>query len=136
MGDDDKQRFARWCALSVAHLWDMPAVVKEYLETDDESLREAASEAAWAAASEAAWAAADAASCAAARAAAWAAASDAAWAAARAAASVAALAAALAAWDATQEVWEDALVAARTAALSKQAAWIRANIKPNWEVVE
>ena len=31
--------FARECALSVAHLWDMPAIVREYLETGDESKR-------------------------------------------------------------------------------------------------
>ena len=73
--------FARWCALSVADKWDMPTVVREYLETGDESKRGAAraaagavwaaADAAWGAAG-AVWAAADAAS--AARAAA-----DAAW---------------------------------------------------------
>ena len=56
--------FARWCALSVIDKWDAPDAVRRYLETGDESLREAASEAAWAArdaareaAREAAWAA-------------------------------------------------------------------------------
>ncbi len=41
--------FARWCALSVAHLWQspMPDVVRQFLETGDEMLRTAA----WAAAS-------------------------------------------------------------------------------------
>jgi len=34
--------FARHCALDVAHLWEMPAVVREYLETGDEKLRDAA----------------------------------------------------------------------------------------------
>ena len=58
--------FARQCALDVIHLWDAPAVVRQYLETGDESLRDAARAAAWAAA--------------------WDAARDAAWAAARAAA--------------------------------------------------
>jgi len=65
--------YACWCALSVAHLWDMPAVVREYLETQDESKRDSARAAAWdaarAAVGSAAWDAA--------RAAAW----DAAWAA-------------------------------------------------------
>ena len=88
------RRFAADQALSVAHLWDMPEVVREYLTTLDDSLRAAA----WAAALDAAWDAAraavrDAARAAAldavrdaARAAAW----DAAWAAARAAARAAA----------------------------------------------
>ena len=66
--------FACWCALTVAHLWDMPVIVREYLETQDESKRAAA----WAAARDAAWEAARAA------------AGDAAWAAARAAARAAA----------------------------------------------
>ena len=102
--------WGRWCALQVIHLWDAPEVVRQYLETGDESLQEAASSEAWDtardtardAASAAAWAAAwaavsseawdtardtaRAAAWAAARAAAWAAASSAAWAAARAAA--------------------------------------------------
>lgn len=43
------RRFARQCALDVAHLWDMPAVVRAYLETGDESLRAAARAAAGAA---------------------------------------------------------------------------------------
>ena len=38
---------ARQSALSVIHLWDAPAVVREYLETGDESKREAAWYAAW-----------------------------------------------------------------------------------------
>ena len=49
--------FARRCALDVIHLWDAPAVVREYLETGDESKRDAA----WDAARDAAWAAAGAA---------------------------------------------------------------------------
>ena len=66
--------FARSCALDVAHLWDMPDVVRRYLETGDESLRDAARAAARAAARDDAWAAARDAAGAAARAAAWAAA--------------------------------------------------------------
>lgn len=69
--------FARWCALQVIHLWDAPDVVRQYLETGDESLRAAAGDAAWAAARDAAWSAAWAAAWSAARAAAWAAAWDA-----------------------------------------------------------
>ena len=70
------RRFARSVALKVIHLWDAPAVVREYLETGDESKRDAARAAARDAARDAARAAAwDAA-----RAAAW----DAAWDAARA----------------------------------------------------
>ena len=45
------REFARWCALQVIHLWDAPAVVREYLETGDESKRSSA----WVAASAAAW---------------------------------------------------------------------------------
>ena len=56
--------FARNCALDVADLWEMPAIVREYLETGREDIRDAAS----AAARDAAWAAA---ARAAARAAAW-----------------------------------------------------------------
>ena len=69
--------FARSAALSVIHLWDAPAIVRQYLETGDEKIRVAA----WDAAGNAAWAAARAAASAAgaaARAAAGAAARDAA----------------------------------------------------------
>ena len=34
--------WSRWCALEVAHLWDMPDVVRQYLETGDESIGDAA----------------------------------------------------------------------------------------------
>jgi hypothetical protein len=99
-GERVLRQFARWCALSVAHLWDMPAVVRQYLETGDESLRAAAE----AAAEAAAWDAAGAAARDAARAAAWdaagAAAGAAAWDAARDAAGAAARAAA---WDAARD---------------------------------
>jgi hypothetical protein len=68
------EQFARWCALQVIHLWNVPPVVREYLETGNDSLREdacgAADEAAaraayWAAARTAYWAATEAAYCAA-----------------------------------------------------------------------
>ena len=52
------RKFACDCALSVAHLWDMPTVVREYLTTQKESLRAAARDAAMDAAWAAAWAAA------------------------------------------------------------------------------
>src|SRR5690606_35325923 len=42
----DMRAFARQCALDVIHLWEAPDVVRRYLETGDESLRNAA----WAAA--------------------------------------------------------------------------------------
>ena len=48
--------FARQCALDVIHLWDAPAVVLEYLETGDETLRAAVEDVARAA-RDAAWAA-------------------------------------------------------------------------------
>ena len=47
--------FARWCALQVIDLWGAPNVVREYLETGDEPIRDAAWDAAWDAAS-ASWA--------------------------------------------------------------------------------
>ena len=93
------REFARWCALQVIHLWDAPDIVKQYLETGDESIRAAARAAASAAAMDAA------------NAAAWYAAMDAArdadWDAARAATRVAA--------------WNAARNAARNAAW--YAAW-------------
>ena len=53
------REFARWCALSVAHLWNMPDVVRRYLETGDETIRAATQaaflDAAWDAAGAAAW---------------------------------------------------------------------------------
>ena len=70
---------SRWSALQVIHLWDAPAVVREFLEAGEESKRAAAWDAARAAAWAAAWDAARAAARAAAWAAAWAAAGDAAW---------------------------------------------------------
>ena len=43
----DLRSFARAEASSVSHLWSAPAVVREYLETGDESIRDAAWDAAW-----------------------------------------------------------------------------------------
>jgi hypothetical protein len=43
------RKFACECALSVIHLWNAPDVVKRYLETQDESLRQEAYNAAYAA---------------------------------------------------------------------------------------
>lgn len=85
--------FARQCALDVAHLWSMPAVVQEFLDTGDETKRDAARAAAWVVARSAARDAA----LAAARNDARSAAMNAAWSAARATARAAARAAALAA---------------------------------------
>lgn len=80
------RRFACDQALSVIHLWNAPQAVRQYLETADETLRDAAWAAAWYAASNPAsnpaWDAA------------WAATRDAAWDAAKAAAEDAAWAAA------------------------------------------
>ena len=63
--------FARYCAISVLHLWDAPDVVKEYLKTGDESLQVAARAAANSAAKDAAKDAARAAAYSAANYAAW-----------------------------------------------------------------
>jgi hypothetical protein len=97
---DILRKFARQCALDVAHLWNMPPVVRQYLETGDESIRDAAWDAAWTSAWDADSDAARAAASASARAVAWASAR----AAARAAASDAARASAWdAAWDAARD---------------------------------
>jgi len=106
--------FARRCALDVAHMWDMPDVVREYLTTGDESIRDAARAAARDAAWDAARAAASAAARAAARDAAWDAARDAAWDAAWDAARDAA-------WDAARAAaWAAAWAAARDSARAAQ----------------
>ena len=113
------REFARRCALDVAHLWDMPSVVRDYLETGNETIRAAARGVAvmadaWAAAM-AAKGGAHAAASAAARAAVWAitaasaARGDAAWGVAWAAAWAAARDAANdAAWDAAWDAARDA----------------------------
>ena len=49
------RRFAKDQALSVLGQWDAPAVIVDYLQGDDESLRTAARNAAWDAARAAAW---------------------------------------------------------------------------------
>ena len=109
--EDTLRQFARQSALSVAHLWDMPDVVREYLVSGDDNLRDAA----WAAARDAASAARDAAWNAAAWAAAWAARdaarAAAAWAAARDAARDARAAARAAAGDAALSKFDDQLTA-------------------------
>jgi hypothetical protein len=100
--------FARACALDVIDLWDAPEVVREYLRTGDETLRDAA----WVAAKNAARDAA--------KIAAWAAARDAAKTAAWDAAEIAARAAA-AAREATAAV-RDAARAAAWATAARAAA--------------
>ena len=88
--------FARMQALSVAHLWEPPDIMLDWLMTGDESLRAAAWAAAWDAARAAAWAAA------------WDAARAAAWDAVRDAARDAAWDAVRdAAWDAVRDVVRD-----------------------------
>ena len=123
VGERILRNFARWCALDVAHLWDMPEDVRQYLETGDESVRSAAETAAWTAARAAAEAAAEAAGEAAIRAAAWtaaeAAACSAAWTAARSAAEAAARSAGEAAARSAADLTAEA--AARSAA--EAAAW-------------
>ena len=49
---DILRAFARKCALDVLHLWDAPEVVERYLRTGDESIRDAARDAATGAARE------------------------------------------------------------------------------------
>jgi hypothetical protein len=114
------REFARHCALDVAHLWDMPSVVREYLETGRDDLMAAAEAAAEAAAWDAAWDAADAAAWATAGAAAWATAGAATGAAADAAARRAARDAALAAAEAA--AWDAAWDAADAAAWATAGA--------------
>jgi hypothetical protein len=89
--------FARGSALKVMHLWNAPEIVKDYLETGDESLRAAARDAAW----DTAWAVA--------RDAAWDAAWDTAW---DAAWAVARYSARDAAWDTARDAaWTSARAA-------------------------
>ncbi len=96
------RKFAYERALNVAHLWDAPQIVLDYLGSGNEGLRaaanDAANDAAWDAAWTAAWAAAWAAADDAANDAAW----DAAWAAANDAANDAA-------WDAAWDTASDKL---------------------------
>jgi hypothetical protein len=112
--------FARWCALQVIDLWDAPDVVRQYLETGDETLRASARDAA---ASAVAWSASAAASAHnAASAVAWSAAAWAAGAAADAAAWAAAKAAAAAAWAAGAAADAAAWAAAKAAAAAADTA--------------
>ena len=55
---DILRSFARRCALDVIDEWNAPLIVRQYLETGDESIWAAARDAAWDAARDAAWAAA------------------------------------------------------------------------------
>jgi len=143
VGERILRNFARWCALDVAHLWDMPENVRQYLETGDESVRAAAETAAWSAADavsrSAAWTAADAVSRAASRSAAWTASRSAAWTAGDAAADVAswtaaksasrsaARSAADAAADAASRSAADAAAEAASRSAAEAAAWTAAD---------
>ena len=102
--------FACQCAADTFYLWKPPKVVREYILTQDESLRAAAWDAAWDAAQAAAQDAAQDAAWDAAQAAAWAAAQAAAWAAARDAARAAAWAAAWAAQRTRLDVWVERFI--------------------------
>ena len=134
-GERILRNFARSCALDVAHLWDMPENVLQYLETGDESVRSAAETAAWTASKSAA----DAASKSASMSAAWTEARSAAWTAGEAAADVASWTAAksasrsaaraageAAAWsaaDAASRAAADAAAEAAAMSAAKSAAW-------------
>ena len=91
------RRFARACALDVAHLWEPPTIALRYLVDGDDTMRAAAS-AVWATAEDAAVAWAASAASASAAWVAWAAAKGAAWAAAWATARAAVATATEAAW--------------------------------------
>jgi hypothetical protein len=108
--EQELRLFARQCALDVIHLWDAPDIVRQFLETGDESIRAAASAAAWAASDAARYAAS--------------AASDAARAAARDARAAAwdASDARAAAWDASDAASDAARAAARDASAAARAA--------------
>lgn len=124
---DVLRSFACQYALDVSHLWDMPDVVRQYLDTGDESLMDAA----WDAAMAAAMAAARDATWDAAMAAAWAAARDAAWDAARDAAWAAAMAAARdAARDAARGAAMDAAMDAAMAAQNNRLEYMLLTLAP------
>jgi hypothetical protein len=119
--------YARRQALSVIHLWDPPAVVREYLETGDETKREASAWAPWDTAREAsAWAARDARASAEAEAAAQAARET----------SAAAWASALAAQEAAAEAAQEAAAVEATAAEARGAALAAARAMFNEMVAE
>ena len=126
VGERILRNFARWCALDVAHLWDMPKDVRQYLETGDESVRSAAETAAWTAARAAAEAAAEAAARAAGEAAARSAADLTAEAAARSAAEAAA-------WTAGEAAaWSAAWSAAEAAVRERYSARLEEMIRETW----
>ena len=110
--------FARKQALSVIHLWNCPAITKQYLETGDVSMQCAAWSAARSAAGAAAWSAAGAA---------WSAAQHTAWSAARSAAQHATGAAQYAAQSAAGEARNAARSAADAAQSAADAAWSAAD---------
>ena len=117
MSDDQARLAARRQSLTCIDKWDAPLIVLDWLHTGNESLRDAASDAAWEAARSAAWSAACSEAWDAACSASWDAASSAAWDAARDAARDAACSAARsAAWDAASS---SASSAARDAASSE-----------------
>jgi len=134
---DTLRAFARRCALDVAELWAMPTIVRQYLETGEKSIRDAANRdaadraAAWAAANrdavrdsvrDSAWDAAwTAANRDAARAAAWAAAN-------RAAARAAADAAGAAGAAAGAAAQDSAGAAAGAAAWNKYNSWLESMV--------
>ncbi len=108
---DTLRHFARLCALDVIDLWKAPDVVRQYLETGDESMREAAQDAAWDAALDASL--------------------DASW---NAAADAARTAAQYAAWDAARTAAQDAAwtverTATRTATRTAARAAARAAVR-------
>jgi hypothetical protein len=118
--------YARWCALQAVHLWDCPDVVREWLETGREDLRDDALAAAWSSARDAARSAAWSASRAAARGdtagfAAWDAARSAAWSAAQSAGS--------AAWDAAEDAQN-----AQLDRMLRQAMGVTDELWAEWEV--
>jgi len=136
LDDRTLRLFAVWCARQVQHLLTDPRsmaaldVAERHAngQATDQELA-AAGSAALAAARDAAWAAAGSAAWAAAWAAAGAAAGDA-----RDAAGDARDAAGSAAWAAAgAAAWAAAGVDARDAARARQAEWLRANARPNWE---
>jgi len=114
-GERILRNFARWCALDVAHLWDMPEDVRQYLETGDESVRSAAETTAWIAAG----AAGEAAIRSAARSAAW----SASWSAGEAAGDAAAETAARSAAEAAARSAADLTAEAASRSAAEAAAW-------------
>jgi hypothetical protein len=47
MSGKQQREFSRRCALDVIHLWEAPDIVKKYLKTGDEDIREAANKIDW-----------------------------------------------------------------------------------------